>query len=229
MLAENQQYTMAANSTNVPADFMEEIKTGTTILAAEFKGGVIIAADSRTTSGAYVSNRVTDKLTPLAENIFCLRSGSAADTQAVADFVKYNLEFHEMETGNEPLVHSAAHVAKSVVYNNRERLMASLIVAGFDKQKGGQVYVVPLSGMVIRKSIYISGSGSIYAMGYLDANYRPDMSRDECLALVKTGVALAIARDGSSGGCIRYAVVTDKGVERNVVLNNELERFYEQA
>jgi len=44
---------------------------------------------------AYVANRVTDKLTPLSDRIFCLRSGSAADTQATADFVKYNLEFHE--------------------------------------------------------------------------------------------------------------------------------------
>ncbi len=70
-------------------------KTKTTILAAEYNGGVIIAADSRTSSGSYVSNRVTDKLTPLSQGIFCLRSGSAADTQAIADFVKYNLEFHE--------------------------------------------------------------------------------------------------------------------------------------
>jgi len=46
-------------------------------------------------NSAYVANRVTDKLTPLSDRIFCLRSGSAADTQATADFVKYNLEFHE--------------------------------------------------------------------------------------------------------------------------------------
>jgi len=212
-----------------PEWLKEEVKTGTTILAAEFRDGVIIAADSRTTSGAYVSNRVTDKLTPLSDQIFCLRSGSAADTQAIADFVKYNLEFHEMETGQEPLVNTAAYLAKSIIYNNKERLLASLIVAGYDKQKGGQVYIVPLSGMIVRKSIYISGSGSIYAMGYLDANYRPNMSKEECLELVKNGVALAIARDGSSGGCIRYAVVTAKGVERNVVLNNNVTRFYEQA
>jgi len=210
-----------------PEWLREEVKTGTTILAAEFRDGVIIAADSRTTSGSYVSNRVTDKLTPLSEYIFCQRSGSAADTQAIADFIKYNLEFHEMETGHVPLVNTAAYLAKSVIYNNRERFSASLIVSGWDKLKGGQVYVVPLSGMVVRKSIHISGSGSIYAMGYLDANYRPKMSKEECLELVKNGVAMAIARDGSSGGCIRYAVITEKGVEKNVILNNQVPRFFE--
>lgn len=41
---------------------------------------------------SYVVNRVTDKLTPITDNIFCCRSGSAADTQAIADAVKFNLE-----------------------------------------------------------------------------------------------------------------------------------------
>ncbi len=64
-------------------------------MAIEYKDGVVIAADTRTTTGAYVANRVTDKITPLSDRIFCLRSGSAADTQAIADYVRYNLEFHE--------------------------------------------------------------------------------------------------------------------------------------
>ena len=40
----------------------------------------------------YQANRVTDKLTFLHDRIYCCRSGSAADTQAVADIVHYNLQ-----------------------------------------------------------------------------------------------------------------------------------------
>lgn len=65
--------------------------TGTSIMACEFDGGVIIGADSRTTTGAYIANRVTDKLTKITDNIYCCRSGSAADTQAIADIVTYHL------------------------------------------------------------------------------------------------------------------------------------------
>lgn len=43
---------------------------------------------------SYIANRVTDKLTPVHDRIFCCRSGSAADTQAVADAVAYQLAFH---------------------------------------------------------------------------------------------------------------------------------------
>ena len=43
-----------------------------------------------------------------------------------------------------------------------------------------------------------------------------------CLA-----VALAIFRDGSSGGVIRMAAVNKDGVERKVLMGNEIPRFYE--
>ena len=61
----------------------------TTIMAASYDGGVVMGADSRTSTGAYVANRVTDKITSLAENIYICRSGSAADTQNLSRYVQY--------------------------------------------------------------------------------------------------------------------------------------------
>ncbi len=61
-------------------------------MAVAFDGGVILGADSRTTTGSYIANRVTDKLTPIHDRIYCCRSGSAADTQAIADIIKYNVQ-----------------------------------------------------------------------------------------------------------------------------------------
>lgn len=42
----------------------------------------------------YIANRVTDKLTKITDNIYCCRSGSSADTQAVADVVRYHIGMH---------------------------------------------------------------------------------------------------------------------------------------
>lgn len=64
-------------------------------MAVEFDGGVIIGADTRTSLGTYVSNRFTDKLTRITDKIYCCRSGSAADTQAIADIVQYSLNYYE--------------------------------------------------------------------------------------------------------------------------------------
>lgn len=50
----------------------------TTLVAARFEGGVVIGADSRTSQGSFVANRLTDKITPVAPSIFLARSGSSA-------------------------------------------------------------------------------------------------------------------------------------------------------
>lgn len=71
--------------------------TGTTIVAVAFDGGVVIGADSRVSTGTYVSNRAADKLHPLSDNAWLLRSGSAADTQAVGDYGELQGEWEEKD------------------------------------------------------------------------------------------------------------------------------------
>lgn len=88
-------------------------------MATEFEDGVIIGADSRTSTGLYVANRVTDKLTKVSDLIYCCRSGSAADTQAIADAVSYSLNFHEVQTGKPPLVVEAASEFRKFCYQYR--------------------------------------------------------------------------------------------------------------
>ncbi len=59
----------------------------TTLMACEYADGVVMGADSRSSVGPVVSNRLTDKLGKLTDRIFVCRSGSSADTQAIADVV----------------------------------------------------------------------------------------------------------------------------------------------
>ncbi|XP_030765694.1 proteasome subunit beta type-6 [Sitophilus oryzae] len=211
-----------------PNDWMDAPhSTGTSIMAAEFDNGVIIGADSRSTTGAYIANRVADKLTRITDRIYCCRSGSAADTQAIADIVSYHLEFHGMELGGDPLVEIGANVFKELCYNYRDSLMAGILVAGWDKKKGGQIYSIPIGGMCVRQPVSIGGSGSSYVYGYVDANFKPNMTQEECVKFVTNTLALAMSRDGSSGGVVRLGIITEKGIERRVVLGNELPKFYE--
>ncbi|XP_032569669.1 proteasome subunit beta type-6 [Chiroxiphia lanceolata] len=200
----------------------EPVSTGTTIMAVEFDGGVVIGADSRTTTGSYVANRVTDKLTPVHDRIFCCRSGSAADTQAVADAVAYQLAFHSVELEEPPRVRTAARLFQQSCYRYREELSAGIIVAGWDPRRGGQVYVVPLGGLLLRQPFAVGGSGSSYIYGYLDATFQPGMSRSQCQEFVARALALAMVRDGSSGGVIRLAAITEEGVERTVLAGPDL-------
>jgi len=200
-----------------------EVSMGTSIMAVAFNGGVVIAADSRTSSGDYVSNRVSDKLSSVSERIYCARSGSAADTQAISDMATYYLELHAIELGKDPSVAVAARLFGDVIYNNKERLLAGIIVAGWDTQKGGSVWSVSLGGAVVQQPFAIGGSGSTYIYGWCDANFKAQMTRAECQQFVRHGLSHAMARDGSSGGLIRMITIDQKGVQRDVIEGDKLD------
>ncbi|KAJ3316321.1 Proteasome subunit beta type-1 [Blyttiomyces sp. JEL0837] len=199
----------------------------TTIMAVQYKDGVIVGADSRTTTGSYIANRVTDKLTPVHDRIFCCRSGSAADTQAVADIVNYYLQQFAVTEGEPPRVHNAAVLFQQLCYNNKDALSAGIIVGGWDKYDGPSVYSIPLGGSLHKQPFAIGGSGSTYIYGYCDAQYKEGMTKEEAIQFTKNSIALAMSRDGSSGGVIRLAVITEKGVERIFTPGDKLPKFWE--
>lgn len=89
-----------------------------------------------------------------------------------------------MELGTQPKVETAANVFREMCYNYRDSLVAGILVAGYDSQKGGQVYSIPIGGMCVRQPISIGGSGSTYVYGYVDAHYKPNMTKDETVELI---------------------------------------------
>ena len=89
-------------------------KTGTTIVACVYDGGVVLGADTRVSTGIYVSNRASDKMAVLADTTVMCRSGSAADTEAVAGIVRYHVEQIGMERDDAPDVKTVAQIANQV-------------------------------------------------------------------------------------------------------------------
>ncbi|XP_034963783.1 proteasome subunit beta type-9 [Zootoca vivipara] len=205
----------------------QKISIGTTIMAVEFDGGVVIGSDSRVSAGESVVNCVFNKLERLHNRIYCALSGSAADAQAIADMVNYHLELHSLNVEGPPLVLAAATLVKNISYKYKEEFSAHLMVAGWDPKKGGQVYGT-LGGMMTRQPFAIGGSGSTYIYGYVDSAYKPGMSREECRQFTMNAIALAMCRDGSSGGVIYLATITKDFVKEEVVVGDEIPKFYDE-
>jgi 20S proteasome subunit beta 1 len=199
-----------------------DVSTGTTIMAVEFAGGVLLGADTRTSSGQYVVNRASRKITQLHNQIFVARSGSAADTQALSSILKRLLSGLSLELGENPRVKTAASLMQLLCYQNKDNLLAGVIVAGYDSRAGGQVYQIPLGGTCLRVPFAIGGSGSAYISAYANSMYKKNMSKEECFEFVKKSIAHAISIDGSSGGLIRLTIVTKDSVEEKVFIANEV-------
>ncbi|KAJ3114977.1 Proteasome subunit beta type-1, partial [Physocladia obscura] len=132
-----------------------------------------------------------------------------------------------MTEGQPPSVHTAAALFQELCYKNKDSLSAGIIVGGWDKVTGPSVYSIVAGGSVHKQPFAIGGSGSTYIYGYCDAHFRENMTRDEAIAFTKNSIALAMSRDGSSGGVIRLAVITEDKVERIFTPGDQLPTFWE--
>lgn len=193
-----------------------EVSLGTSIIAVKYKDGVILGADSRTSSGSFVANRFSDKITQIHDKIFCCRSGSSADTQAVSDIVKYYINMYnsQMMFETEPTTEVVANVFQEICYSNKNMLLAGIICAGYDKENKGSVYSIPIGGSIHKHDYVMSGSGSVFVKGWCNEHFKPNMEKNECIDFIKTALTEAIKWDGSSGGVIRMVVLNQDDVER---------------
>jgi 20S proteasome subunit beta 1 len=198
-----------------------EVSSGTTIMGVMFDGGIVLGADTRTSTGQYVANRASRKISQVSPHIFLCRSGSAADTQALTNMVKHYLSQHAIELGEEPFVETAANLFRMIAYNNKDMLSAAMILGGVDKQ-GPKLFSIPLGGTLYPVKVYASGSGSTYVQGLIDATYREGMTRSETEAFVAKTISHAMARDGSSGGMLRLITITKDSVDEQCFLGDKL-------
>lgn len=153
---------------------------------------------------------MTDKLTHIHDRIYCCRSGSAADTQAVADIVHYHAQVYTSVHGEAPPVNTVAALFEKLCYENKDQLSAGIIVAGWDKEKGGSVYNIPLGGGKFQQPWAIGGgflpepwtcsgradsdigSGSTYVYGYCDATYQEGWNEAQTVQFVKSSKSLLL-------------------------------------
>nr|PVC51618.1 proteasome subunit y [Theileria orientalis] len=94
------------------------VDMGTTIIAMKFNDGVLLAADSRTSSGQLVVNRVARKITRILPSVFMLRSGSAADSQTLSTILRYHAQSlrHQLRRGGRG--HAGSNLSMDVDTND---------------------------------------------------------------------------------------------------------------
>lgn len=136
--------------------------------------------------------------------------------------VKNHIAQFAIEYGDVPPVKVAARIFQQYQYNYKKYLSCAFILAGVDNLEGPCIYSVGQGGTTIKVNIAANGSGSTYIMGYLDKNYKPGMTRQEAKDFLKTGVTLAINRDGHSGGVIRMVDIRKDGITREYFSGDQI-------
>ncbi|MEM1676220.1 MAG: archaeal proteasome endopeptidase complex subunit beta [Nitrososphaerota archaeon] len=183
------------------------ISTGTTTVGLVVKDGVVLATDTRVTSGFFVAHRKGKKLFPLSEYSAITIAGRVADAQTIIDLLKANIRYYHMSRGMPMDIISIARLASNFMFNYRWfPYVAQLIIAGVDKS-GPHMFNVDLTGTMTEELVIATGSGSPVAYGILESEYNQYMNVEEAVKLAFKAVAAAIQRDIGSGDSIDVAYI----------------------
>ncbi|MDJ0381625.1 proteasome subunit beta [Streptomyces sp. G-G2] len=200
---------------------------GTTIVAATFPGGVVLAGDRRATMGNMIAQRDIEKVFPADEYSAVGIAGTAGLAVEMVKLFQLELEHFEKVEGATLSLEGKANRLSTMIRNNLGMAMQGLAVvplfAGWDEAKErGRIFSYDVTGGRSEEHGYAAtGSGSIFARGSMKKLYRDDLTEHQATTLVVQALYDAADDDSATGGPDMarrifpiVTVMTDEGFRR---------------
>jgi proteasome beta subunit len=179
---------------------------GTTIVAATFPGGVVMAGDRRATMGNIIAQRDIEKVFPADEYSCVGIAGSAGLAVELVRLFQLELEHYEKIEGTTLSTDGKANRLATLIRSNLGMAMQGLAVvplfAGYDlAAQHGRIFSYDVTGGRYEETAFHAvGSGSLFARGALKKLYREDLDEAGCVTAVVQALYDAADDDSATGG-----------------------------
>ena len=179
---------------------------GTTIVAATFPGGVVMAGDRRATMGNIIAQRDIEKVFPADEYSCVGIAGAAGLAVEMVRLFQTELEHYEKIEGTTLSMDGKANRLAALIRSNLGMAMQGLAVvplfAGYDiSAKQGRIFSYDVTGGRYEETAFHSvGSGSLFARGSLKKLYRDDLDAEGCVTATVQALYDAADDDSATGG-----------------------------
>ena len=179
---------------------------GTTIVAATYPGGVVMAGDRRATMGNIIAQRDIEKVFPADEFSAVGIAGTAGIAVEMVRLFQTELEHYEKIEGTTLSMDGKANRLAALIRSNLGMAMQGLAVvplfAGYDVTADqGRIFSYDVTGGRYEETAFHSvGSGSLFARGSLKKLYREDLDETGCVTAVVQALYDAADDDSATGG-----------------------------
>ena len=179
---------------------------GTTIVAATFAGGVVMAGDRRATMGNIIAQRDIEKVFPADEFSVVGIAGTAGLAVEMVRLFQTELEHYEKIEGTTLSMDGKANRLAALIRANLGLAMQGLAVvplfAGYDLDADqGRIFSYDVTGGRYEETAFHSvGSGSLFARGSLKKLYRDDLDAEGAVTAVVQALYDAADDDSATGG-----------------------------
>lgn len=185
-----------------------DVKKGTTTVALVCKQGVVLAADKRVSLGYTIAHKNAKKVLKVTNHIGVTTAGSVGDIQSLVGYLKAEAKLYEIKNNKMMSPKSLARLTSALLQGQRYYpIMAWLVLAGVDEEKG-YVYSIDPIGGVSGDAMVATGSGMEPAYGVLDDRFSEDMDMDDAVKLAVRAISAAISRNMATGDGISIATIT---------------------
>ncbi|RAJ46304.1 proteasome beta subunit [Kitasatospora sp. SolWspMP-SS2h] len=191
----------------LPEGMAVEAPHGTTIVAAVFDGGVVLAGDRRATMGNVIAQRDIEKVFPADEYSAVGIAGTAGLAVEMVRLFQLELEHYEKIEGAVLSFEGKANRLTTMIRSNLAMAMQGLAVvpvfAGYDLDLGrGRIFTYDVTGgrSEERAGFAATGSGSVFARGSMKKLYRDGLTGDEAATLAVQALYDAADDDSATGG-----------------------------
>ncbi len=177
----------------------------TTIVAATFPGGVVMAGDRRATMGNIIAQKDITKVFPTDEYSCVGIAGSAGLAVEMVRLFATELEHYEKIEGTTLSMDGKSNRLAALIRGNLGMAMQGLAVvplfAGFDlRSDQGRIFSYDVTGgRYEESSFHAVGSGSLFARGSLKKLYREDLDADGATTAVVQALYDAADDDSATG------------------------------
>ena len=200
-----------------------DVKKGTTTIGIITKDAVVIGAEQKSTMGYMIDSKVAQKIFQIDDHIGLTIAGSVGDALAIVRILKAQLRLFKIERGPITLKGAATLLSNVLQGSKYYPYMNQFILGGYDKQPGLYSFD-PLGGFDVKDKFYSTGSGSPFAYGVLESEFKESITVDEAISLVIKAIKTAIERDIGSGGKDIQVAVIDKNGYRDLT-TQELKKY----
>ncbi|MDX2649343.1 proteasome subunit beta [Streptomyces sp. PA03-1a] len=183
-----------------------ELPHGTTIVAAAFPGGVVLAGDRRATMGNVIAQRDIEKVFPADEYSAVGIAGTAGLAVEMVKLFQLELEHYEKIEGATLSLEGKANRLSTMIRGNLGMALQGLAVvplfAGYDtdREKGRIFSYDVTGGRSEEHGFAATGSGSVFARGSMKKLYKPDLTESQTATLVIQALYDAADDDSATGG-----------------------------
>ena len=183
---------------------------GTTTIGIVCKDGVVLATERRATAGTMISNKQTQKLFKIDQNIGITIAGLVGDAQVLTRYLKAEVSLYRLRR-NAPLsAEGAATLLANILSGNRSYPYYAWLILGGVDGKGNHVFSVDPAGGCIEDRFVSVGSGSTFTYGILEEGYTREITTSEAVDLALRGLTAAMKRDSASGDGYLVHVISAK-------------------